>query len=108
MNYMSKAAISVLAERQRQVEEEGWTPEHDDQHHDGSLAFAAACYAISGATPQEARGKNDVMLAAIQFIWPRTWAWGWWKPKSNRADLVRAGALLLAEIERLDRAEIRK
>jgi hypothetical protein len=28
----------------------------------------------------------------------------WWKPTNRRRDLVKAGALILAEIERLDRA----
>ncbi|EBP0408322.1 hypothetical protein JN58_23590 [Salmonella enterica] len=28
----------------------------------------------------------------------------WWKPSSPRGDLVKAGALILAEIERGDRA----
>lgn len=37
---------------------------------------------------------------------PRLWAWHsrWWKPKDRRCNLVRAGALIVAEIERLDRA----
>jgi glucose/arabinose dehydrogenase len=36
----------IAAERQRQVSQEGWTPEHDDTHTDGSLAGAAACLAV--------------------------------------------------------------
>ncbi|MCM0757438.1 hypothetical protein M7775_02505, partial [Sporomusa sphaeroides DSM 2875] len=36
----------IAAERQRQISQEGWTPEHDDQHANGELALAAACYAI--------------------------------------------------------------
>jgi hypothetical protein len=33
----------------------------------------------------------------------------WWKPKDRRRDLVRAAALIIAEIERLDRdAEARE
>jgi len=39
---------------------------------------------------------------------PESWLWGpeWWKPSSDdpRRDLVKGCALLLAEIERIDRA----
>ena len=41
----SKAALDVLGERTRQIEAEGWTPEHDDEHSTGGMAFAAAAYA---------------------------------------------------------------
>jgi hypothetical protein len=102
---MSQAAADVLAERQRQVSAEGWTHKHDDQHHDGSMALAAACYACNAATWAE-RGSRfkpqDYQRMAWQgFRWP--WAAKWWKPKSQRQDLIRAAALILAEIERLDR-----
>jgi hypothetical protein len=90
----------IAAERQRQRDEEGWTDEHDDTHDDGSLAKAAACYAMSGA------GLNPSFIERVrQAIW--TWAASWWKPKGRRRDLVRAAALIVAEIERLDRAEAR-
>lgn len=84
---------AVLAERRRQVEAEGWTPEHDDQHTDGEMADAAALYA-------SLRVRHITGFA--------TWPWDakWWKPKDRRSDLVRAGALILAEIERLDRAAL--
>lgn len=90
-----RAWVDVLAERQRQVEAEGWTPEHDDEHRNGELARAAACYTLPilldpGETP---------------FGWPDDWDADWWKPTTRRRDLVKAGALILAEIERLDRAE---
>jgi hypothetical protein len=35
-------------------------------------------------------------------LWP--WHDDWWKPKDRRRDLIRAAALIVAEIERLDRA----
>lgn len=92
------AARDVLAERQRQISVEGWTPEHDDAHEEGSLACAAGCYAIHAGLPDEARVPKG---------WaPQDWPWGaeWWKPKDRRRDLIRAGALIVAEIERLDRA----
>ena len=96
---LTKAAQDVLAERQRQVEKEGWTPEHDDQHGDGSMAFAAAAYAVF------AHAGPGVSTS----LWHWTgWGESWFKPKSPRHDLIRAGALILAEIERMDRAAIAK
>lgn len=82
----TKAIEDVVGERKRQVEEECWTPEHDDNHGDGEMAEAAAAYAIR-----------------LERLWPRSWDLSWWKPKSHRRNLVRAAALLIAEIERLDR-----
>lgn len=98
------AALDVLAERRRQIEEEGFTPEHDDQHAASDMALAAACFAISGSKSHGDRDLSDKLFAAIQFVWPRRWAMSWWKPKDSRRDLVRAGALALAAIERIDRA----
>ena len=91
----TKAAQDVLAERRRQVESEGWTPEHDDEHASGALADAAACYAVFPVAGTE-------LPKGYYSLWP--WDRGWWKPKDRRSNLVKAGALILAEIERLDRA----
>ena len=85
----STAARDVIAERERQKSVEGWTPEHDDEHNDEQLALAAACYALGSPT-----------------FWP--WENRWWKLKDRRSNLVRAGALILAEIERLDRHAVTK
>ena len=86
------AAVDVLVERRRQVSAEGWTPEHDDAYHNSELADAAACYAI--------HAHNQGFSTPV--IWP--WSLGWWKQSGARRDLVKAGALILAEIERIDRA----
>lgn len=91
----SKALIDVMNERDRQHNEEGWSPDHDDTHTDGELARAAACYA-SPILP----GPHDLPIG-----WPTEWDAGWWKPTTRRRDLVKAAALILAEIERLDRME---
>ncbi|HBR0996406.1 TPA: ead/Ea22-like family protein [Klebsiella pneumoniae] len=89
---VTAAAADVLAERQRQVTAEGWTAERDDGYQNSELADAAACYAI------HAHNQG--------FSTPAYWPWSqdWWKQTSPRRDLVKAGALILAEIERLDRA----
>ncbi|MDS7874704.1 ead/Ea22-like family protein [Klebsiella pasteurii] len=86
------AATDVLAERQRQITAEGWTPEHDDEYQHCEMAVSAACYIMADDDPR----------ADVPELWP--WPSEWWKPKDVRRDLVKAGALILAEIERLDRA----
>ncbi|HFL8203322.1 TPA: ead/Ea22-like family protein [Escherichia coli] len=87
------ALLDVISERQRQRAVEGWTSEHDDAYQNGELADAAACYAIS------AHNQG--------FSTPAHWPWApdWWKQSGPRRDLVKAGALILAEIERIDRQE---
>ncbi|HCE9784511.1 TPA: hypothetical protein NH348_003290 [Pseudomonas aeruginosa] len=45
---------------------------------------------------------NSGIRNGSALFWP--WDEEWWKPKSARENLVRAGALVLAEIERLDRS----
>lgn len=93
---MTKAAADVLAERRRQIETEGWTPEHDDRHNAGEMALAASCYAQEGPDPY---GHG---WPTIPSAWP--WSPDWWKPQGYRRNLVKAAALILAEIERLDRS----
>lgn len=92
----------VLGERQRQISVEGWTPEHDDAHDECELAFAAAVYALESAWPSDWQDRQR--QAAIRELWP--WQQHWHKTTTQRRDLVKAGALILAEIERLDRAAL--
>jgi hypothetical protein len=94
------AARDVLAERRRQVEQEGWTPEHDDEHNIGEMAVAACCYAFAGSEMV----PDEVHFERTPMDWP--WASEWWKPSSKRRNLIKAGALILAEIERIDRAAL--
>ena len=96
----SQAAIDVLAERRRQIEQEGWKAADDDKHADGQMAVAAGYYAMACGYPHE----RDIGGGIVPQYWP--WGRNWWKPKGKRANLVRAGALIVAEIERLDRAAI--
>lgn len=95
----------IGAERERQQSVEGWTPEHDDDHIHGELADAAACYAATDrvfyGSQRAGRGYEPYTLYAD--LWP--WADEWWKPKDRRSDLIRAASLIVAEIERLDRAQ---
>lgn len=96
---LTQAASDVLAERRRQIEIERWTTEHDDRHGHGALSFAGAAYAIHASSHDAARAQ----FANVPPVeWP--WDYGWWRPSTPRRDLVKAGALIIAEIERLDRA----
>ena len=100
-NQMASEQIiaEVAAERERQITQEGWTAEHDDLYTDGELALAAAAYAETSAVFPG--GKPLDPSWPYPAIWP--WDQTWWKPKNPRRDLVRAAALIVAEIERLDR-----
>lgn len=99
---MRSPGVSLIeAERKRQVQEEGWTPDHDDQHEDEELALAAAIY----ATPEISRDYDKVEPPRAPIKWP--WAWFWWKPtpRDRVRELAKAGALIAAEIDRLLRFE---
>ncbi|MGE5143151.1 MAG: hypothetical protein ACM3OA_06910, partial [Acidobacteriota bacterium] len=87
----SDAIRLIAAERERQVDEEGWTPEHDDTHSLGELRLAAKAYA---GDP----GSGSV----APMYWP--WEDAAWKPSDEPVrNLVKSGALIVAEIERLQR-----
>lgn len=100
---MSTGVEAIAAERQRQITAEGWSAEHDDNHDSGELSGAGAAYALNAACmlyPFNGTEIEDPTLVG----WPARWGITAWKPKSPREDLVRAGALIAAEIDRLDRA----
>ena len=90
----------IMTERIRQIEQEGWTPEHDDEHDAGELAAAGAAYAMNAADQLHPYSQGDGCNEQ-----PPCWPWDdeWWKPKDPLRDLVRAGALIAAEIDRLQR-----
>jgi|HubBroStandDraft_4_1064222.scaffolds.fasta_scaffold06274_16 hypothetical protein len=98
----------ILVERGRQQVSEGFSEEHDDKYSGykaGELAKAAAVYtnnAYIEMGPAFKGPRMDADTAVKRFGWP--WADEWWKPKGPRRDLVRAAALIVAEIERLDRS----
>lgn len=99
----SQAINDVLVERVRQLSEEGYDAAHDDAHKNGELAMAAACYTIGAFYGWEPKPDADgeVWQPAMFEV---TWPWDSAKPKDKRRDLVRAAALILAELERIDRA----
>jgi hypothetical protein len=98
----SRALLDVIGERVRQVTDLGYTADHDDVHADGSLSEAAAVFVLNAygySTHTFGYGSLNVWDA---------WGVAWFKPKSLRRDLVRAAALIIADIERIDRSETPK
>lgn len=94
---LSQAEADVIAERRRQVTGYGWSPEHDDEHKPGDLATAGYCYALCAVEEQD--------LCVAPDAPPRCWPWDlrWWKPNGVRRALVKAAALIIAEIDKIDR-----
>lgn len=124
---MTEGTERIAAERQRQIEKEGWTPEHDDEHDGGELALAAVCFA---APTKILVGDLESTLLIFRDPWPDTWLDDWDKrlqyganlgedgdpilpdPKTYTDDeridlLTKAGALIAAEIDRLIRKAAR-
>ena len=97
----------ITAERRRQKMVEGWTLEHDDEHAQGEMARAAGVYALM--TTDLGREATYVHGRWIDLLDQyRPWDRSWWKPTTPRRNLIKAAALIVAEIERLDRAEKRE
>lgn len=90
------AAIDVLKERCRQIDGEGYGTGGDDAYTDCQLARAAICYVRAAAFSPLDGGRR--------LYWP--FRIDTYKPAPDpRRNLIKAAALILAEIERLDRAE---
>jgi hypothetical protein len=98
-NSTADILCEVESERIRQIEQEGFDSAHDDKHKNYDLARAASCYAYEAC-------RTDYQPETDTGNPPNAWPWAakWWKPKDRRRDLIRAAALCVAEIERLDRA----
>jgi hypothetical protein len=99
-----KTGIELIAEeRQRQIEEEGWGDSHDDEHTDGSLADAAVCYAATGPIFEQRNYYNQV---SFSDPWPWDDEWDKREDGTRIRNLQKAGALIAAEIDRLNRLEL--
>lgn len=92
MPALPRSVHDVAAERLRQIRKKGYTPAHDLNYHDGQLVHAAVCYSLAS--------RREVTKGCKPGLWP--WGSDSWKPSYGRTDLVKAAALLLAEIDRLD------
>ncbi len=110
----TESPIEMIAEeRERQINQEGYSPEHDDEHDGGELALAAAVYAAPGIFYSKQEYANSIVFDVMSgpYNWTlqlphngnlqlpnRTLS------TSKRIDqLVKAGGLIIAEIERLQR-----
>lgn len=94
-----RSGVELIAdERKRQIDVEGYTAEQDKEYEDGELAMAAVCYAT---TEPNRIWKSGASFVPIPMDWP--WQNQCWKPSpENRVrELVKAGALIAAEIDRL-------
>ena len=98
---ISDALFLIAQERERQISQEGYTPAHDDLYAEGQLALLAAAYALSS--------QEQEVLTVAGYLQALMDGYGFQvKPKDPIRDLVRAGALILAEIERRLRVEGRE
>ena len=86
----SPGITAMLAERREQIERFGFDREHDAQWRQGELVAAAIVYATQ---------PGDKKDAPPPALWP--WDDRWWKPKTRVQNLIRAGALIAAELDRM-------
>ena len=91
-------SLELRNERHRQEDVEGYAAEGDDLYTGGELALAAVAYLLSATS-----GQRDAGLT----FWPDGWDADAFKPTNARRDLIKAGALIIAEIERRDRVDFR-
>lgn len=97
----TQAALDVLAERRRQIDREGYNYKNDDAHILGELGAYAAYYAMPPAARDWPATETGYGATWGEAIVP--WNWSAPKPGDRRCELVKAAALLLAEVERIDR-----
>ena len=84
-----KTGVELISEeRKRQIEKEGYSLEHDANHNVNEFTFAAMAY-LACNFPNNAANE----------MWP--WELEYWKPKDLRKNLIRAGALIAAALDRL-------
>jgi len=105
MNMDTEEAVNLIfKERSRQVLDEGWTRQHDDEHEKGELAMAAACYAAPEKVFVE---RREFAICSPDYLdaWPWDKEWDKRDKHDRQRRLVIAGALIVAELERLSRIE---
>ncbi|MFY0619050.1 hypothetical protein [Shimia sp.] len=99
----------IRQERLRQITEEKWSLDHDDQHTDETLSLVAALYAAPHPLFSMEIDRDHGRAVEISFVdpWPATWDEDWdGRLRHNRMrQLAIAGALCGAELDRLMREE---
>lgn len=108
---LSPFVLAVLAERQKQIEIDGYTTAHDDEHAPGEIAAAGAAYLYAGSIVDR-RQREQLPFAldsgrsggVVRTLWP--WNHEFWKPRvdDRRRDLVKGCALGIAEGDRMERS----
>lgn len=95
----------IAAERQRQIDVEGWTQERDDIHAHREMLWAGICYAKhASALLYSEQARITPPSPQVPDAWP--WSAKWWKPSEDPIrDLEKAGALFAAQIDHLQRAK---
>lgn len=103
---MNKYAQLMAEERERQISEEGWSPEHDDEHVNGELANVAACFSATNELYLYSKHSDGLHNMTACHLYP--WEDKYYKKasKNRKQQLIVAGALIIAELERLERAEV--
>lgn len=103
--HTSQACLDVINERNRQVNTEHYSPEEDDDYTQNELLRASVSYSNHALARGWIHGSQTQPNAYQAEDAPDEWPFDldFWKPKSPRQDLVRAAALIIAEIERIDR-----
>lgn len=92
--------MKMAFERRRQISQEGYEEQHDDVHTNCELSYATMAYVKVG---QAALTHNPTVNESIK---EEFWPWGdiWFKPSPDAIrNWEKAGALLAAEIDRIDR-----
>ena len=97
---MSTGIELIAAERWRQIEQEGWTPDHDAEHDSCEMGMAASAYLLAAQFASQPKFRQVPQRLWMPDYWP--WDVAWWKPSNDPIrNLVKAGALVAAEIDRL-------
>lgn len=94
-----KGVTAIAQERRGQIEREGYAPSEDDGYTAGELVQAAVAYATWEWSEADDREGH------LAVHWPASWNPAAFKPRDYRANLVRSGALIAAELDRLDRKD---
>lgn len=100
----TKAFNDVIAERERQQSSKGYSIAHDDEYEQNELIRAANGYlshVVERSWTYKELDEDTYQSDEVPDFWP--WDDSYWNPKNPRQDLVRAAALIIAEIERIDR-----
>lgn len=115
MPQLAKSGVDLIAEeRLRQIQQEGWSAKHDDGHGIGELCSAAGAYLFAGDCLANAAAMNPAYHCTLESLTQEildnsklvSWPWDveWLKVSPDPVrNLVKAGALIAAEIDRLQR-----